>query len=480
MPLGREHRSHNVLRTDGITLTTSELVRPDLVAVGSVPTAARRSAVDADGPLDDLLWHDLGGLSDRTTGAEPVQRNPGVCGLVGRGRELGMVDEMVENARHGKSSVLVIRGETGIGKSSLLDVARSRAHDFLITSTSGNEWEMDLPYAGLQQLCRPLTDHAASLPAPVNTMLDRAFGSGGTLPSDRFAVGTAVLRVLASAAEQQPVLCLIDNAQWLDAVSVQTVAFVARRLLAEPVVVVIATRDFRARSDLAGLPELRLHGLREADAAVLLASVLAEPADPTVVERVLKESRGNPQALLDLPQTWTAAEAIEGLAGIGVVRPVSRLDDIVTQELWSLPPDARFLLTLAAAEPRGDPSLLWAAADRLGIDWSAVSLVEKLGLIEFSTPVRFRHPHVRAVAYRAASTRERLDVHAALAEVTDPVTDRDRLTWHRANATITHDDEIASELESAADRATSRGGALAAAALLERAAHLTADAETRA
>ena len=275
-------------------------------------------------------------------------------------------------------------------------------------------------------------------------------------------------------------LVIVDDAQWLDRVSVQTIEFVARRVLAEPIVLLIAARDSPDRGDFADLPDLRLHGLGNADAAVLLGSVVPGPTDPGVQERILAESHGNPLALLELPHAWTTAELVEGLADAQPIASVGKLEDGFAKRLRSLPSDARRLLTLAAAEPLGDPTLLWRAAERLGLGWDAASRAEAAGLIEFGSKVRFRHPLARAAAYREASTRERLDVHHALAQVTDPIVDPDRRAWHRANATVTQDDEIALELERSADRAKSRGGLLAAAALLERAARLTTDPVQRA
>ena len=281
-------------------------------------------------------------------------------------------------------------------------------------------------------------------------------------------------------ADERPVLCVMDDAQWLDRASVQTIAFVARRLLAEPILFVVAARDSADDGDWAGLPELRLRGLDDADAAVLFDSVVTGPTDPRLRDRIVAESRGNPLALLELPRAWTTAELVEGVGAAGAGRLTEDLEDGFAQRLRSLPTDTRRLLTLAAAEPLGDPTLLWRAAEQLGLSWDAASAAEAAGLIEFGATVCFRHPLVRAAAYRVASSRERLDVHAALASVTDPILDPDRRAWHRANSTVAQDDEIADELEHSAARARSRGGLLAASALLERSALLTRDAAERA
>jgi DNA-binding CsgD family transcriptional regulator len=427
--------------------------------------AVNSTALDRDSPLSHA----------RTPG-----RNVEATGLVGRTAEVTALAELLAAAREGHSGVLVLRGEAGIGKSALLDLVTTRAEGFDLVRVVGVDAEMELPYAGLQQLCRPFLDRLPSLPEPQRAALATAFGLGVGPPPDRFLVGLAVLQLLAGLAEQQPVLWIVDDAQWLDRLSIQTLAFVARRLLAESVVLLMAARDTPDHGDLAGLPELRLQGLSSADGAVLLGSVLAGPTDPRVWERILAESHGNPLALLELPWTWTTAELVDGLAEPSAVPAVGKLEDGFATRLRSLPADSRLLLTLAAAEPLGDPTLLWDAAERLGLGWDAAGTAEAAGLIEFGANVRFRHPMVRAAAYRAASTRERLDAHHALAEATDPIVDPDRRAWHRANATVTKDDEIATELECSAGRARSRGGLLATSALLERAALLTTDPGRRA
>jgi DNA-binding CsgD family transcriptional regulator len=417
-------------------------------------------------------------------GAEAAVLGPSAIsetsGLVGRVAELVTLGQLLAAARDGRSGVLLIRGEAGIGKSVLLDYVEARAEGFHTARVAGVESEMELPYAGLQQLCQPFVDRVPSLPAPQRVALDTAIGLGVGPPPDRFLVGLAVLQLLAGLAEEQPALWIVDDAQWLDRASVQTFTFVARRLLAEPVVLLMAARDVPDHGYFATLPELRLQGLSHADSAVVLGSVVAGPTDPRVQERILAESRGNPLALLELPQAWTTAELVEGLANTGKVPSVGNLEDGFAKRLRALPTDSRLLLTLAAAEPLGDSTLLWQAAERLGLGGDAANSAEAAGLIEFGAKVRFRHPLVRAAAYRLASTRERLDAHRVLAEATDPIIDPDRRAWHLANATVTQDDEIAIELERSADRAKSRGAVLAASALLERAARLTSDTGRRA
>ena len=400
--------------------------------------------------------------------------------LVGREAQLETLIELLAAARSSRSGVAVVRGEPGIGKSVLLDSVAANAEGFYVARVAGVESEMELPYAGLQQLWRPYVDCEPFLPEPQHAALKTAFGLAKGPPPDRFLVGLAVLQLLAKLADHQPVLWLVDDAQWLDRVSVQTIEFVARRLLAEPIVFLIAARDTPDHGDFADLPELRLQALSDGDAAALLASVVPGPTDPRVAERIIAESHGNPLALLELPRAWTTAELAEGLADPGQPSSCGSLEDGFARRLRSLPADSRLLLTLAAAEPLGDPTLLWHAAERLGLGWDAATAAESSGLIEFGINVRFRHPLVRAAAYRGAPTSERLDVHRALADVTDPIVDPDRRAWHRANATVTQDDEIADELEHSADRAKSRGGLLAASALFERAAQLTSDPARRA
>jgi DNA-binding CsgD family transcriptional regulator len=400
-------------------------------------------------------------------------------GLIGRRHELDTVATLVEEARAGRSRVLIVRGEPGIGKSVLLDGVARRAHGFVVARVAGVESEMELAYAALQQLCRPFAERMRDLPAPQRDALNAAFGLSAQPPRDRYLVGLAVLQLLAACADERPVLCIMDDAQWLDRGSVQTIAFVARRLLAEPILFIVAARDSADNSDWTGLPELRLRGLDDVDAAVLVDSVLKGPTDPRLRDRIVAESRGNPLALVELPRTWTTAELVEGVGAAGADRLTENLEDGFAQRLRSLPADTRRLLTLAAAEPLGDPTLLWRAAEWLELNWDAATAAEAAGLIEFGAKVCFRHPLVRAAAYRIASSRERLDVHAALASVTDPIVDPDRRAWHRANSTVAQDDEIADELEQSASRAKSRGGLLAASALLERSALLTRGAAER-
>jgi DNA-binding CsgD family transcriptional regulator len=400
--------------------------------------------------------------------------------VLGRAEERQWLADLLGKARDGHGGVVVLRGEAGIGKSALLEDLADRATDSCICRVVGVESEMELAYAGLQQLCGPLLGRLPTLPSLHRNALETVFGLSAGSPPDRFLVGMAVLDLLAMVSQGEPLLWLVDDAQWLDRSSIQTIAFVGRRLLAERAVIVIAVRGTGEEGELAGLPEIRLAGLSTDDAEKLLASVVTGPTDPPVRDRIIAETRGNPLALLELPRAWTAAELVEGLTESASVPLTGQLELAFAKRLAELPPDTQTLLALAAAEPTGDPTLLWSGAQQLGLDWSAAAPAERAGLIEFGRRVYFRHPLVRSAAYRAAPVQKRLEVHRALAQVTDPVRDPDRRAWHRANSTVAHDEEIAVELELSAGRAKARGGLLAAAALLERAALMTPDGSRRA
>ena len=400
--------------------------------------------------------------------------------LLGRAGERQRLASVLRRARAGHGGAVVVLGEAGIGKSALLDDVAEMAQDFCVYRVLGVESEMELPYAGLQQLCEPVLDHLAGLPTSYRRALETALGRSMGSPPDRFLVGMAVFELVGKVAELQPLMWVVDDAQWLDRSSAQTIGFVGRRLGAERVVVVIAARDLGDEGDLAGLPVLQVSGLGAAEAGVLFDSVVTGPMDPVVRDRIIAETRGNPLALLELPRAWTTAELVEGMSGLDDAPLGGQLELAFTKRLAELPQDTQTLLTLAAAEPKGDPALLWAAAQELGLDWSFAAPAEREGLIEFGQRVCFRHPLVRAAAYRAAPIRKRLDVHRALAEVTDPIRDPDRRAWHRASSTVTHDEGIAFELERAAGRAKARGSLLTAAAFLERSAFLTPDGAHRA
>jgi DNA-binding CsgD family transcriptional regulator len=402
--------------------------------------------------------------------------------LLGRRAETAALDRLPVDARSGRSQVLVLRGEAGIGKSALVEYLVESAAGCRIARAVGVESQMELAFAGVHQLCGPLMPYLDRLPGPQREALAVAFGlSSGSAP-DRFMVGLAVLSLLAEAAEERPLVCVVDDAQWLDRVSAQTLAFVARRLLAEPVVLVFAVRGQAPAADddpLKGLPELVVGGLRDGDARTLLDSAAPGRLDERVRDRIVAETRGNPLALLELPRGLTAAELAGGFARPDARPLAGQIEQSFLRRIEALPADTRRLLLAAAAEPVGDGALLRRVAERLAIGPAAAAPAEAAGLVEFGAQVRFRHPLVRSAAYRLAAPKDRRDVHHALAEVTDPGSDPDRRAWHRAHAAIEPDEAVAAELERRADRAQARGGIAAAAAFLRRATELTPDPATR-
>ncbi|MFI6296544.1 ATP-binding protein [Nonomuraea sp. NPDC050790] len=402
--------------------------------------------------------------------------------LRGRRDECAALDRLLASAMAGQSQVLVVRGEAGVGKSALMDYLAVNAAKCETLRAVGVESEMELAFAGLHQLCLPLMGLMDRLPDPQRDALSVTFGlSAGSVP-DRFLVGLAVLSLLAEAAEEQPLVCMVDDAQWLDQASAQTLAFVARRLLAERVALVFAVRTSAAgpgEDRLRELPELVIRGLRDDDARALLNSVVPGRLDERVRDRIIAETRGNPLALLELPRGLTVAELAGGF-GRPDARPLaSQIEQSFLRRIETLPSAAQCLLLAAAAEPVGDVALLWRAAERLGFGTEAAEAVEAAGLIEFGTRARFRHPLVRSAAYRTADAGERQAVHRALAEATDPDSDPDRRAWHRAHAAMEPDEAVAAELEHLAGRAQARGGIAAAAAFLRRATELTPDPATR-
>jgi DNA-binding CsgD family transcriptional regulator len=393
--------------------------------------------------------------------------------LRGRASEVSALGRIVQAVRAGESRVLVIRGEPGVGKTALLDYLAGQASGCRVLRALGVQSEMELAFAGLHQLCAPMLNRLDHLPVPQREALQTAFGlSAGPAP-DRFLVGLAVLSLLSEVAGERPLMCLVDDQQWLDSASAQALGFTARRLAAEPVGLVFAARE--PGDELAGLPELAVEGLPEGDARALLESVLAGPLDARVRDQIVAETRGNPLALLELPRGLTPTQLAGGF-GLAGARPLSgQIEESFVRQIQALPSEARRLLQVAAADPSGDMSLVWRAAGRLGIPVQAGAPAVDAGLVELSPRVRFRHPLVRSAAYRSASVQERREVHRALAEVTDPRLDPDRCAWHRAEAAPGPDEEVAGELEHSAGRAQGRGGLAAAAAFMERAALLTPD-----
>ncbi|PWK83549.1 regulatory LuxR family protein [Lentzea atacamensis] len=402
--------------------------------------------------------------------------------LLGRRAETAVLDRLLADARSGRSQVLVLRGEAGIGKSALVEHLVESASSCRVARAVGVESQMELAFAGVHQLCAPMMTHLDRLPGPQRDALAVAFGlSAGSVP-DRFMVGLAVLSLLAEAAEERPLVCVVDDAQWLDRVSAQTLAFVARRLLAEPVALVFAVRGEALAPDddpLTGLPELVVRGLRDRDAGALLDSAVPGRLDERVRDRIIAETRGNPLALLELPRGLTPAELAGGFARPDARPLAGQIEQSFVRRIEGLPAATQRLLLAAAAEPVGDAALLRRVAERLAIGPDAAGPAEAAGLVEFGAQVRFRHPLVRSAAYRSAGPGDRRDVHRALAELTDPESDPDRRAWHRAHAAVEPDEAVAAELERRADQAQARGGLAAAAAFLRRATELTPDPDRR-
>ena len=400
--------------------------------------------------------------------------------LLGRRREQETLDRLIREVRGGRSRVLVLRGEAGAGKSALLDHAVGQAAGGRVVRAAGVELESEIAYATLQQLCAPLLVHLDRLPDPQRAALATAFGLSAGDPPEVLLLGLAVLHLFAEAAADQPLICVVDDAQWLDRMSEVILTFVARRLDAESVALIVAARISAENQPLAGLPELAVDGLADADARALLESALAAPVDDRVRDRIVAETRGNPLALIELPRGLTAAELAFGFGTPSTTPLAGRVEEGFQRRIAVLPEESRRLLLTAAVEPVGDVTLLWRALERMGVGHEAAAAAESAGLIEFGPRVRFRHPLVRSATWRSAGPAELRAVHEALAAVTDPDQDPDRRAWHRAHATVGFDDEVATELECSADRALARGGRSAAASFLERAAELSPDPQRRA
>lgn len=398
-------------------------------------------------------------------------------GLLGRHAECVALDLLLSSVRAGESRVLVLHGEPGVGKTALLDYVTERATGCRVIRAGGVESEMELAYAALHQLCAPMLDRLDQLPTPQHEALSTALGRTAGPAPDRLLIGLAVLSMFSNVADVEPLVCLVDDLQWLDQASAQALVFVARRLAAESVGLVLTTRV--PYLDPGMLPTLEVTGLNDADARALLDMALAAPLDEQVRNQIIAETRGNPLALLELPRSLTERELAGGFGLPGAPRLSAAMEESFRRALEALPEQTRRLLVLAAAEPLGDPGLLWRAAARLGIDARAATPATDAGLAEFGTRVRFRHPLARSAAYRSAPLHTRQQVHDALAEVTDPDSDPDRRAWHRAQAAPAPDDDVAAELERSAGRARARGGLAAAAAFHARATMLTLEPALR-
>jgi DNA-binding CsgD family transcriptional regulator len=393
--------------------------------------------------------------------------------LTGRHTERGSLNQFVEAIRAGKSRALVITGEPGVGKTALLEYLAEQAAQCRILHATGVQSEMELAFAAVHQLCAPILDNAYRLPAPQRDALRTAFGLSSGAAPDKFLVGLAVLNLLSEVAEQRPLVCVVDDEQWIDRASAQILGFVARRLMAESVGLVFATRI--PSGDLAGLPELAITGLIPADARALLETELTAPLDSRVRDVIVAETRGNPLALLELSRGVRPDQLAGGFGLLDAVLPSEKVEESFRRRIEVLPEQTRRLLVVAAADPLGDPGLVWRAAERLGIGAEAATPANEAGVVQFGARVRFRHPLMRSVVYRSAALQERQSAHQALAEVIDFEHDPDRRAWHRAHAAPGPDDEVAAELERFAGRARARGGVAAAAAFLEKAAMLTLD-----
>ncbi|MFI5960365.1 AAA family ATPase [Cryptosporangium sp. NPDC051539] len=398
--------------------------------------------------------------------------------LVGRGAERTLIDETLAATRAGESRVLILRGDAGVGKSALLEYAVAAATGTRVMRAAGVESGMELAFAALHQLCAPLLDRRNRLPGPQRAALERVFGLREGAAPDRFLVGLAVLNLLSGASEEQPLLCVVDDAQWLDRASAQILGFVSRRLLAESIVLLIGVRQPGA--ELAGLPTLEVTGLRDADAHALLDSVTHSRLDQQIRDRIVAETKGNPLAMLELPRGLTVTQMA---GGFGLLRsdPLpGRIEGSFLARIERLPAATRLLLLVAAAEPVGDPALVWRAARRLGVTPAEALAGGTDGLLSIGEYVVFRHPLVRSAVYGAAEAKDRRAAHLALAEATDAQADPDRRAWHLASAAAAPDEAVAVELEGSADRAQARGGLAAAAAFLQRSVALTGDASRRA
>jgi DNA-binding CsgD family transcriptional regulator/tetratricopeptide (TPR) repeat protein len=406
------------------------------------------------------------------------QGDAGGVGLRGRQPECAALDQLIDAVRGGESRTFVVRGHAGVGKTALLDYAVGAAADLRVLHASGVESEMELPFAALHQLCAPLLHGLGRLPDPQREALSIVFGlSAGPAPN-RFLVALAVLSLVADAAEERPLLCVVDDAQWLDAATAQTVGFVARRLHVEAVGLIIGTRETGA--EFQDLPELEVKGLRNGDARALLRSAVGFLLDEQVRDRIVAETRGNPLALLELPRGLTATQLAGGFGLLNAQALPRRIETSFLRQAETLPAETRLLLLLAAAEPVGDPLLVWRAAEQLGIATSVAALAaESEGLLTIRDRVTFRHPLVRSAVYRSASAADRRAVHLALAEVTDAEVDPDRRAWHLSAAAPGPSEEVAVELERSAGRAQARGGFAAAAAFLQRSVALTHDPARR-
>ena len=379
----------------------------------------------------------------------------------GRARERKVLDDALDGARAARSAVLVIRGEAGIGKTALLHYAARQATGCRLIQVAGVESELEMPFAALHQMCAPLLNHIAKLPEPQSQAMCIAFGLATGTPPDRFVAGLAVLGLLAEAAAERPLVCLVDDAQWLDEASFQVLGFVGRRLLAEAVLLLVAVRETDDKRAFPGLPALTLAGLTDVDARALLTATIPGQLDARVRDRIVAETQGNPLGLLESANGMSAAELAGGFAVPATTSMSDRLHSLYVRRVRTLPVSTRHLMLLAAADPTGDTALVWRAASALGIGPEAATDAEQL--LEIGAGVRFRHPLVRSAAYSAGSPSDRRAMHQALAQATNVQADPERRVWHLAAATAEPNEDLARELEQSADTAQARAGLAAAA-----------------
>ena len=401
--------------------------------------------------------------------------------LIGRSAETAAIDRLVADARAGRSGVLVVRGEAGVGKSALLEQAQAAADGLTVLQGVGVEFESELAYAALHQILRPAFDRIPRLPEPQAMALRAAFALSNETVSERFRVSLGVLGLLSELAEEQPVLCLVDDAQWLDEASADALIFAARRFVAEPLVLLFAAREGTERSFRApGLPELWLAPLSPPDSRTLLAARAGVPLAPEVVDWVVDSANGNPLALVELPESFSALQLSGHEPLTAASLPTTSVEQTYLARVARLPAPTQALLLVAAAEDTGDRATIARAAVELELDIAALAPAEEAGLVRVGPErVEFRHPLVRSAVYRGATFTARERMHRVLAEALTDGADADRRAWHRAAATVGTDDEVADELERSADRAAARSGNAAAAAALERAADLSSDRTSR-
>ena len=402
--------------------------------------------------------------------------------LLGRERECAVIDRVLENATSGIGSALAVRGEAGIGKSALLEYAIQQAAPGMeVLRDNGVEDESDLAFAGLHELLRPVLAHLGELPETQSRALAGALGLAPSSHPDRLLISAAVLGLLAVAAETRPLLCVVDDAQWVDRPSAEALVFTARRLQAEHLAILFGAREGETRRfEAARVPELELTGLSRPSAAAVLAAGRVSSLAPAVRDRLLAEADGNPLALLELPEGLSAAQ-LEGRAPLPEAIPLSpRLEGVFRQRVRRLPGATRTALLIAAADTSGSASAVLRAAAELRLDPDALDPAETAGLIWIAgQTITFRHPLVRSALYQGATHSQRQRVHAALASAFTGDDHVDRRVWHQAMAAVTGDEEVAAALETSAHRAELRAGHASAATAFLRAAELSTEEPRR-